>query len=1012
MPALAESSVLCPVLIGREAFLATLTRALDSAAAAEGRTVLIAGEAGVGKSRLIAELKTVARARGFELRQGQCFEPDRALPFAPLLDLLRGFIATQPRAEAVAALQPFAPELVKLLPELAALFSAVSPMPPLEPEQEKRRWFQALSQFLVEARGRSAAPAARLLIIEDIHWCDDTSLDFLLSLARQVAAQPVLLLLTYRDDEAHPALRHFLAELDRARLAAEVTLNRLSLDEVEAMIRAIFGQAQPVRGEFVNVVHEFTDGNPFFVEETLKALVASGDIYQLNGVWTRKPVTDLHVPRSVHDAVGRRATQLSDGARELLSLAAVAGRRFDLELLQAVIGRAEAALLAAVKELLAAQLVVEESADRFAFRHALTQQAVVAGLLARERRALHRRLLETMERVYATEAHLESLSRHAFEAERWAAALAYARRAGQRAQKLYTPRAALEHYTRALEAAQKLSAPVPLDVLRERAQIFQTLGEFDAARADGETLLPAARERGDRRVEWQALIDLGFLWVSRDYERAGACFREALALAPALDDPASVAATLNRVGNWHANTEQPLEALRYHHEALRIYESLADKPGLAATHDLLGITNYIFSDIVQAVAHYQKAIALFRELNDLGGLTSSLIIVSSRGADYLGSTAVVYPSTLEERLRDGTEALRLSRDTGQRPGEAMSLLWLGLNHAISGSYGPALNFIGQGLAMAQEMEHRHFITVGHLLFGTLYLDLLADERAQHHLAQALDFARETNSLVWMGVITGNLALTHLHTGAADRARAVLAGHFTPAMPIVSFGQRQMWCAYAALRLAEGEAAEALDIAGRLIRSAPNASDGKESAIPRLNLLCAEALSALGRYREAEAVTQAALAAAHQLNLVTWLWRLQVARGRNALAWGRRDEAAHSFAAARAVFEPLAAAIPEVALRENFLRQAAAPMARVSVESPRRKAKQQYGGLTAREREVAALIAQGKANKEIAEALTLSARTVEVHVTNILSKLNFSSRAQIAAWAMATKLPPPIAKGRR
>ncbi|MGQ0601312.1 MAG: helix-turn-helix transcriptional regulator, partial [Anaerolineales bacterium] len=836
------------------------------------------------------------------------------------------------------------------------------------------------------------------------------SLDFLLALARHSAAHPILLLLTYRDDELHPALRHFLAELDRARLATELTLKRLSLAEVEAMIRAIFAQPQPIRGEFVKVVHEFTDGNPFFVEETLKALVASGDIYQLNGVWTRKPVTELRVPRTIHDAVQRRGAQLSDGARELLSFAAVAGRRFDFVLMQAVTGRNEGELLGAVKELLAAQLVAEESADHFAFRHALTQQAVYTGLLARERRARHRQLLETMERVYAgsADAHLEALSRHAFEAEQWAQAMNYARRAGQRAQSLYTPRAALEHYTRALESARQLSAPPPLDVLRERGQVNQTLGDFDAARADHELALETARAAGERRAEWQALIDLGFLWASRDYEQAGSYFREALALAPVLDDPATVAATLNRVGNWHANTEQPLEALRYHHEALRIYESLNDKPGLAATHDLLGITNYIFSDIMQAVSHYQKAIALFRELNDQGGLTSSLIIVSSRGADYLGSTAVVYPSTLAERLSDATEAQRLSRETGQRPGEAMSLMWLGLTHAISGGYGPALNFIRQGLAIAEEMQHRHFMTVGHLLLGTLYLDLLAHDRAQSHLEQALTFAHQTNSLVWVGVITGNLALTHLQgndaaSARAAGARAALTTHLTPEMPMVSFGQRQMWCARAALALEEGEASAALDIVERLIRSAPNSDGGREAAIPRLNLLRAEALTALGRHREAESVAQAALTAAHQLDLASPLWRLHIVQGRNYLVWGKRDEAAQSFAAARAIFEPLAAAIPDVALRENFLRQASAPMARVSVSSPRRKAKQQFGGLTAREREVAALIAQGQSNKDIAEALTLSPRTVEVHVTNIMSKLNFNSRAQIAVWASAKKL---------
>ncbi|MGQ0603559.1 MAG: BREX system ATP-binding domain-containing protein, partial [Anaerolineales bacterium] len=226
MPSLIEPSVLCPVLIGREPVIATLTRALDVVATGQGRMVVLAGEAGVGKSRLVAELKATARERGFGLRQGHCFEPDRALPFAPLLDLLRAFIAAHPLTDVIAALQPFAPELVKLLPELAGLMPGVSPTPALDPEQEKRRLFQTITQFLTSPptpllianneRSGEGGQGGEVLIVEDIHWCDDTSLDFLLALARHSAAHPILLLLTYRDDELHPALRHFLAELDRA----------------------------------------------------------------------------------------------------------------------------------------------------------------------------------------------------------------------------------------------------------------------------------------------------------------------------------------------------------------------------------------------------------------------------------------------------------------------------------------------------------------------------------------------------------------------------------------------------------------------------------------------------------------------------------------------------------------------------------------------------------------------------------------------------------------------------
>src|SRR5262249_18662314 len=154
--------------------------------------------------------------------------------------------------------------------------------------------------------------------------------------------------------------------------------------DVEAMLQAIFELTQPPRADFLDALFALTDGNPLFIEEVLKSLIASGDIYQEGGAWTRKPLSELHIPRTVQVAVQQRTSHLSEAAHNLLTLAAVAGQRFDFTVLQAVTQQSESELLQLVKELITAQLVVEESDETFAFRHALTQQAIYAGLLARE----------------------------------------------------------------------------------------------------------------------------------------------------------------------------------------------------------------------------------------------------------------------------------------------------------------------------------------------------------------------------------------------------------------------------------------------------------------------------------------------------------------------------------------------------------------------------------------------------------------------------------------------------
>jgi len=202
-----DTPIVCPVLIGRAPQLAMLERLIAEVHQSHGHVVLIAGEAGIGKSRLVLETKARAIDQGFSVLQGRCFEPDRALPFAPLLDLLRDVLAT-PLATALAtALRPAGAELVRLFPELVEILPVGGPESPSEPEQEKRHLFQALTQVL----RHMAANQPLLLVIEDIHWSDEASLEFLLFFARRIVTQPILLLLTCRSEEIHPGLSHFLA---------------------------------------------------------------------------------------------------------------------------------------------------------------------------------------------------------------------------------------------------------------------------------------------------------------------------------------------------------------------------------------------------------------------------------------------------------------------------------------------------------------------------------------------------------------------------------------------------------------------------------------------------------------------------------------------------------------------------------------------------------------------------------------------------------------------------------
>ncbi|HEU0001416.1 MAG TPA: tetratricopeptide repeat protein [Ktedonobacteraceae bacterium] len=995
--------VVCPTLIGRAHDLEALNLLVDSVKGGQGYAALVSGEAGIGKSRMVTEVKTYAAQQGFLSLQGNCFQVDNSFPYAPLRDLLRTYLISG--VEAGDDLEPYAQDLSKLLPDLPLLLPRLVSSPSKEatsdPEQEKRRIFTTLTHFFVHQAARQPV----LCIIEDLHWCDDTTLAFLLSVVRRCVQQPVLFLFTYRSDEVQPTLRHTLAQMNRERLAQEFPLSHLSRDDIQAMLQAIFALQGPVLPETLDALLILTEGNPFFIEEILKSLVTAGEIFYAGGTWKRKSLQEMSIPQSVQDAVQQRTGHLSLPAKQVLTLASVAGRRFDFALLQQVMGCDEEQLLVLIKELIAAQLVIEESAEQFAFRHALTRQAIYENLLVRERRTLHRTMAEAIEQLHGSslqDAQVANLADHFYKAGIWKKALEYGQRAGETALALYAPRSAIEHVTRALEAAQ-LQAIAPIaDLYRMRGKAYDILGEFEQARQDYTQALDAARKMNNRAAEWQSAIDLGFLWAGRDYTQAETWFRQALVLSQALDDPVLHARSLNRIGNWHLNVEQPHEALRYHQEALTIFQQLHDARGIAETLDLLGMTSYLGGDLIEGTTYYQQAIALFEELGNREGLTSSLATLALRASTYQ-TDALIVTTSLAEVLPDADRSVRVAREIGQRSAESYALFQSGLCLGSQGEYTRALTSCQQSLQIAEEIEHRQWQTAAHATLGGVYNDLLAHQHASDHLEQALILAQETHSLVWTRIITGYLASATIQLHDLARAETLLHAALKADTPAQTMAQRMAWCAFVELALAQGNPAHALNITDQLIASTVHADEGQSSL--RVLKLRGEALAALQRHAEAEATFKRAQELARMQGARPAQWRIWIALGNLYHAQGHHAEAEQAFASARALIEELATTIADEPLRDHFLRQAATmfPQKYSLASEAGRGARQAPGGLTAREREVAILIAQGKSNQTIADTLVVTKRTVETHIGNIMFKLDCASRTQIAVWAVETGL---------
>lgn len=996
--------IVCPRLIGRARYLDAVASALSETQRHTGHTMLISGEAGIGKTRLVGEMVAMAERNGMRVLLGNCYEAERSIPLAPLTDVLHEYLATAAEQEAQRVAHDFGPYLLTLIPDLATRFPGLLPPPALEPEHNKRRLFAAITDLLLSL----AHTGPVLLCLEDAHWADDTSLDLLLHLARQSANRAFLLAITYRSDEILPALRHLLAELDRGRLASDMVLAPLSQVEIGSMLQAIFDLPYTPRGELPEVLHALTEGNPFFIEEVLHVLVADGDIYVANGKWERKPLEELRIPRSVHDTVQRRRERISPAADGVLRLAAVAGRRFEFTVLQQVGAYDEAELLVSLKELVGAQLLIEESADHYAFRHALTRRAVYSELLARERRALHRAVAETIERTSAgaPDPPLSDLAYHYFEAGAWEQALRYAWRVGEQALAVLALPAAIEHFTHALQAAERLGLPPPVEVLRARGQAHGLLGEFERAQADYDAARVRAHAAGELAQEWQTLRDLGLLWSGREYERAGRYYQQAFELARAADDPPMLARSVNSLGNWLLNTDQPLDARRYHEQALAIFETIGDRVGTAETLDLLGMTLYLSGDSVGGTAAYQRAVPLLRDLDDRVLLCSTLATLGMRAPSWHTDTLVPV-SSLPDSLAPVREALTHARDIQLAAGEAYAQLILAYNLGSMGDYAAALEALRLGQAVAREIEHHQWLCALEYVEGEIYRQLGAVEQAQRLLTEAYQRARELGSQHWQRSIASYLALTSLQQGRIDDAAALLDEIAPRATPIHTLGQRLARCARVELAFAQQAPAQALAWADSLAAATPNARTPEQ--IPRVTWLRGRALRDLQRFDEAEAALLAAehLAMTYHITSILWMVRADLAAMERTR--GRHEAAERYTSAGRRTVDAVASTVPAT-LREEFVRMATgrfqhAQRAEVAAPHQTRILPRVLapGGLTPREVEVASLVARGLSNRAIAAELIVGERTVETHVTNILGKLTFTSRAQIAVWAAEHRL---------
>ena len=988
----------CPIIVGRDQELAFGARVLSEVAAGRSTFLLVTGEAGIGKSRLAQALTASATDAGFRVLAGVCHEHDRDLPFAAFLDALRqqlhGTATNTPTNGIADLLGVDGGVFARLLPELGPA-GEESLAPALPPEQEKRRLFEAF----VDLFTRLVHVQPLLLSLEDLHWADATSLELLALLPRRLQGAPLLILTTARSDEPGSALDHWLAALQRGRRVTQLPLKPLTGPEVARMIEATMASAVPIA--VVAAIHDRAEGNPFLVEEFLRELADTVGEQSL-GALERQSVAALSIPLSVAETIGRRLDSLDATARGVAQLAAVVGRRVAFDLLRALSGLDDTALIGALRALIASQLVIEETVDgepAFAFRHALTRDAIYSRLLGPERRHLHRVVARTLTaggQAWSPPPAGE-LGYHYYAAGEWPLALDYAGRAGDAGRAVLANHEALSHYRRALEAALHLGEagePAATALHHKCGAVLAVLGEFDAARDEFAEALRRARAREDALTEGRVLYDLAGLYASRNYDTALTVGTRALELARAAGDARDEAVALNRLGNIMVNQTRFDEGLALHTTALTTFERLADRWGTADCLDGIAVAHYLAGDVPEARAHFQRALAIFEGLGDRERVASCL----TNQALYLAvlDGPCPFDGDPDACLVDAEAAARLCREIDWRAGEAYALTAVACAHLARGDYTAALRAADASHSLATQIEHQQWTIISRLTRAIALAELGDAAGAAALLEPIGETASAMGAAQWARRIKAWLAYCALQLDSRDEAEVALRALLPAGRRPRSIAERRALFTLAELELGRGRPERTLELTWRL-ELAPRPDDPARP-IPAILLLQAEALAAGGHLERARERLERAYTLAYAHGPRGLLWRISAMLG--ALERRSRRSGRDELARARVELQAILAHIDDERLRNVLLQTRPA---RALLGAVQRGA--DLEGLTRREREVVAQIAAGKTNRQIADALFIAEKTVEMHVSNSFSKLGFSSRAQLAAWAVGHDLAP-------
>ena len=978
-------------LIGRSGELAQLHAVLARAKRGEGRTLLLSGEGGVGKTRLLAEVAGVAETEGWKVAVGRSYSVETGIPYALFSDAVMPLVqGLEPGAFNVLT-RGSSDELAVLFPALGTRQARERLSASVDASDFKARLLSSFVHFV----GRLAARQPLCIIVENLQWSDASSLELLHFLARNISSHRVAILAAYNeaDLESNPLLRTTGQSLLNLGVADHLKLQPLVQGEVfDLLVSRYDGDHAAIR-HFSGILYGWTRGNPFFIEEAVKELIASGTLKKEDGSWTGWDIEALELPASVRDAVTAQINRLNGISRELADILAVVGTPMTFAQVAALSGFDDAALAATVDELCDNRILAESRSTEtstFDFTHPLLQQVLYDSLGAGRRRVLHARVANVLEQVYGVRAvsHAGELALHYTRSGSGGSkAVRYLSYAGRNALEKYANREAAAFLASALEQTEQLQEAMSgrEEIIRDLARTLQRLGRYEEALSLWAQARDVAVATGDREslaaIEHRA--GLALYWSGR-FDEALDHFDAGISAghekSSALRLHLAKAMCLQELGRIDAARSEM-------YRALDIARETAAPELLARAHRALFIMHTWTGPRDSAREHRDQAI-LFAERS------------GEQMLEWQATLAAAIFAGLTSDARETSRCIARCRELEESLRSPLLPLWtseIALSvYAWTGEWDKAVA-TGETAIAASRVFHQNTLLPRLLVWtGLIYLARHELEHARLYFEEAwkrsgADTATDHRVDVQC-VVPAHIGLAAYHLESGNYGEAIRVGEAGAKLadrlgyvawtvhwllPIV--GEAALW----SRDFVRVEACSA-----RIRRDADRLSspigDAHADACDGMLVLLRD-----GNFPEAIRFLRSAIS-----KLDSHRYPDHASRARRALAQalrdsGHRDAALRELKIAHDTFATLGAVGQLEKVRHEIRTLGGRP--------PSRRAERGIGALTGREVEIARLVAIYKTNPEIGEMLDISARTVSTHLSNIFVKTGVKSRAELAEY---------------